>query len=110
MGRGILQQGSWLSTEELFRRGDLAVVGVDENLELLWASPAAVRLFGTRYGQLPDLVNRRTRRRWRRSWTGSPPPVAARCESAAPSRWKAPLTGESIWSVGTCAKWTASAA
>lgn len=32
-------------------------MGVDDDLGLLWATPAAVRLFGAGHGQLPDLVD-----------------------------------------------------
>lgn len=46
-----------MSADAILDNGDVAVVGIGAQLELLWATPAAVRLFGAGHGQLPDLVD-----------------------------------------------------
>lgn len=46
-----------VSIEALVRCSDVAVLLVNENLEIAWASPAALRLFGAGHGPLPDLVD-----------------------------------------------------
>ena len=46
-----------VSFEALVRCSDLAVLLVNESLEIVWASPAARLLFGAGHGALPDLVD-----------------------------------------------------
>lgn len=46
-----------VSIEALVRCSDVAVLVVGDGLEIVWASPAALRLVGARHGPLPDLVD-----------------------------------------------------